>query len=405
MFAVDDLRSRNNRAHRTLRSFLPQMNHLLLELIRPSAVAAGPSCLEQLGPQTDWHAFCSLAYRTGLAPLVYERLRRYSRFVPADILSWLRAQYYETYARNLLQFNNLNEVTAKLSLLGIPVLALKGHVLAKLGLGFHVRSFSDLDLLVHRGDVYAVTAILQSLGYVELLGPPHGFHKGYVRLSQGPPAGIELHFDVVDRSDASVQPDLASIWDRAVEVNILGHIVKTPELPDHLLLLIIQLANHSWGPRHLADIGALVSRWGDAFDWQGLTIRAESWRMNALWGSTLNILYSILHVNLPQQTRNCVEAESYFRRVQWQIAKQAVLEQLSYRPNERILRLASVLMVDQLTEVVPNWSRRTFPTSSNSQTDRVMPGALRRLKAGISSVPSLLGILFKSAAPMSFRSR
>ncbi len=381
------------------------MNRLLLELIRPSAAAITPSTLERLAPQTDWHTFCSLAYRTGLAPLAYERLRRHSRLVPADILSWLRAQYYETYARNLVQFNNLRQATAKLSLLGIPVLALKGHTLAHLGLGLHVRTFSDLDLLVHRYDIAAVAVALRSLGYVEVFGPPHGFHQSFIRVNYGPPAGIEVHFDLVDRSDASVRPDAASIWNRAMEVNILGHIVRTPEPSDHLLLTIIQLASHNWTPRLLADIGALVSRWGDMFDWEGLMARVQTWRMEALWGSTLHIVDSMLHVTLPQQVRDYVRPESYFRRVQCRVARQAFQEHLSYRPNERIFRIASVLMVDHLSEVAPLWRRRTFPTTRDDQRGPVGPPALRRLKAGVFAMPSLVGILFKSAVPMSLRWR
>ncbi len=378
------------------------MNNLLLELIRPSAIAIPPSSVERLTRQTDWRAFCSLAHRTSLAPLAYDRLRRHPAFVPEDILDWLRTQYYETVGRNLLQLNNAHEVTAKLSAGGIPVLVLKGLVLAHFGLGLRVRRFSDLDLLVRRHDVEAAATILRSLGYFEVPGPPHGFHQGYIRVNHGPPAGIEVHFDLIDRYDSTIRPDVASVWDRSLEFNILGHSVRAPELSDHLLLAMIQLANHSWPPRLLADIAALASRWSQVIDWESLVARAEAWRMRALMGSTLHIMTSMLQVHLPASVRSYVEPESYLRRVQWHIARQAATEHLSYRPSAKIFRIASVFMVDQLSAVTRLSTRRTFFATGNYGPSRIFSGPVQRFVAGVSSLPRLLRILFKGMIPMSF---
>jgi len=379
------------------------MNKLLLELIRPSANVTLPETIERLTHRVDWPSFCSLAYRTRLASLAYVQLRKYAANVPKDVLDWLRNQYYETTARNLLQLNNLFEVTTRLSNAKIPVLALKGPVLAHFGLGFRVRNFSDLDLLVQHSDLGAVARLLGSLGYVEAHYPPHPFHRRYLRAHCGPAAIIEVHFDLAELIDSSVRPDVPSIWARSSEITFLGgRSVRAPELTDHLLLAMIQLPHHHWAPRLVADFGAIMSRCGDMIDWEGLVPRAEAWGMRALLGSTLHVLSSLLRVDLPQELRSRLKPD-YFRRMQWHVARLAVEENLSYGRHLAIFRIASVLMVDQPSDVVRLLGQSVYFRNEDIPKIRAFSGGMKRFMAGIASLPSLFGILLRSATPTNLR--
>ncbi len=378
------------------------MNELLLELIRPSATVIRADTVERITRQTDWRAFCSLAYRTGFAPLAYERLRRHPALVPRDVLEWLRSQYYQTTCRNLIQLNTLQEVTTKLSTGGIPVLVLKGLVLAYFGLGLRVRSFSDLDLLVQRQNLQAVRQILRSLGYLEVPGPPHAFHQRYLRVHPGPPAGIEVHFDLIERGGSSFCPDLASIWAGSTEVRLLGHIVRAPELSDHLLLVMMQLPHHDWALRLLADVAHVVFRWGGVIDWKSLVERAESWRMRFLVGSTLYVSTALLNVALPPHVGSLFRPESYFRRVQWHIAKEVAMQHLAYKPRPEIFRIAAIFMTDRPKEVGRLW-QQALRSIGNRRTDPILVRTVQRLLVGVLSLPALFAILFRGLFSRSLR--
>lgn len=375
------------------------MNNLLLELIRPSAGITLEDTVEKLTHKVDWLSFCSLTYRTGLAPLAHVRLRWYASFVPRDVMDWLRNQYYETAARNLLLLNTLRETTTGLSTAGIPVLALKGPVLAHFGLGLDVRCFYDLDLLVHREDFDAAAEILKMLGFVETGDPAHEFHRSYLRVKGGPRSVVELHFDLVDHTYSPVRPDIHGIWDRSAKVDAFGRCVYVPELCDHLLLLMIQILKHNWPPRLLADFAELCTRWGDSIDWEHLVTRGEIWGMKTLVRATLCVASSMLRIHLPRAVQNLIEAESYFRRVQWHVVQRVVAEQLDERPNRGILRMAPICALDRFDQMF-RMSLRNVISVDGAHWTRHFSGIGRGLLSGASSLPSLLGILIRSAGRM-----
>ncbi len=374
------------------------MSILFLELIRPTSVALTPRDVERLTRQTNWPTFCSLVHQSGLAPLVYERLGKHARFLPEGVSEWLKLQYDQTIERNSFLFNEFKHVTTTLSNAGIAVMVFKGPVLAFLGLGLKVRTFHDLDLLVQRRDVEAVAERMKALGYGEVLDAPHPYHHRYMRTDGDFRAVVELHFDLVDPVRSYV-PDVAAIWDRSVVVDMFGHAARVPELSDHLLLTMMQLPHHHWTPRLLADIAQLVSRWGNTIDWTSLVARANAWGMRALVGSTLYTVASVLHVTLPEQARNCIVPETYFRRVQWHIARQAAAEQF-VQPSPKFWRLAQYLVLDRFGDVPWLVVRRAFRADGTDRVGRSPSSILRRLLLGALGLAPLLAVLVKSAFKM-----
>jgi len=320
-----------------------------------------------------------------------------SEVVPKEFLDWLQRRYLDTVATNLLQLNTLGRVTATLSTNGILALAIKGVVLADLGVGLDARKSSDLDLLMHPYHLEAVDKILGSLGYV-CVPSSHSFHKGYVRAMYGPQVSIEVHFDLVDRTDYTMRPDIIGIWQRSTEVEIMGNTLRVPDLMDHFLVLLMQLPRHNWAPRLLADTGALVSRWGDAIDWTTLMSRAETWGIEALLGSALHVVNSELRVDLPKHVRDWIKPKSYFRRIQWHIARETFVENLAYRRRIKAGRLATVFMPDRISDVA-RLGRGAFSPPRNGKREGAFSNRIHSVLGALSSLPSLIEILLKSVFP------
>lgn len=344
--------------------------------------------------EADWLPFCSLVHRLRLAPLCYERLRTLAPpIVPSDVLEWFRTQYYTNVARNLVLLDELERITNRFAQAGIVALTLKGPVIAHVGCGLRTRVFNDLDLLVNRDASGAVATIMADLGYAEVPGDSHPFHVSYYSgTRRWLPLGVEMHFDVVDRSKPFL-PDLAGIWERSQTISIDGLAVPAPSLMDHLLLMIIQLPTHLWALRLLLDVAFLTSR--NAIDWDEVLERARAWQIRVLTGSALHVVASLLNGQLPEAARDFAVPEGYVQRVQWRIVRAAVLEFLD---GALVLsRLAPLVVADNFhdTRLLVE-KKRTI--SANSSAIR-SPYDFRRLLAlSIHAAPALLPILLGSWA-------
>jgi hypothetical protein len=125
------------------------------------------SRLEELlldGP--DWQYLLKAATRHGLLPLLYRTLIEARHQIPPAVLSDLRRSYLFNSQRNHILTNELLRLLERLEAEGITAIPFKGPVLAQELYGdVAFRMFTDLDVLVRRGDVLRAKEILISEGY------------------------------------------------------------------------------------------------------------------------------------------------------------------------------------------------------------------------------------------------
>jgi hypothetical protein len=314
--------------------------------------------------------------------------------LPQRVLEWLETQYEQTASRNTLLLDELNKIVSMLFVRGIPALVLKGPVFAHLSTGLLVRPFHDLDLLVKRRDLGEVASLLGGQGFSRASGVSRQYHEVFVRPERG--YAVEVHFDLGD-SDRSYTPDVAGLWDRSLALNLYGRVVTTLSLTDHLLVAMMQLPHHHWNLRLVTEIGTVVDRWGDAIDWDVLIKRAREWGMRALAGSTLHAVAWFFRITLPKTLTEFAEPESYFRRIQWQIVRHAVLEQFESSRLDTG-RLASLLLPDRFSDAVSLIARRASLADLSDAHGQAVPAGIRRLAGLTSNLPLILRVLTGAAA-------
>ena len=322
------------------------MRETLLTFLAPSSTPSEWQTANRLADPTAWGEFCAIMHRCGLAAFAYHRLLSTGTAVPEPVAAWLRAQYEHTSQENLFLLRELHDVTAHLLSHGIPLLALKGPVLAHLGVGTLVRRYHDLDVLVPRRDFARAAAALRTLGFVEL-PEVHGFHRAMARQRPAPQRStvVELHFDLSDNGQPYA-PDVDGVWDRSMDIAIRDRVVRTPGLIDQLLLAIMQLPHHHFGPRLMLDIACIVHAHGREVRWEQLMQRAKVWKMRALAGSALYNLLSLLRIQLPPRVSAFAAPAGYVRNIQWRIARRAFLDHLSSFPGGKTAEVAPYLLVD-----------------------------------------------------------
>jgi hypothetical protein len=192
--------------------------------------------------------------------------------VPAgarDTVTWLAGQLAQGRTRAERFAEDLGAILARAAAIDLPVLPLKGALIAftryrEPGL----RPMADLDLLVRPGDEAGLHEVLAALGYRRTNGPDAG-HGVYRRPDErivaldgthpDNPRAVEVHAHLrrsawVDRGGVDLAPDL---WATARPATLLG---QRAFVPDDVALLA-SVASHATG--HLARGAGLALHWVD----------------------------------------------------------------------------------------------------------------------------------------------
>ena len=202
----------------------------------------------------------------------------------------LRSAWLGSRRQYLLGIQQLTRVLSAFQREGVPVIPLRGPALADLlyrdpGL----RPFTDLDLLIHEGNLPRALSLLSGLGYHHMeAGLPLSHelawrHAASFTAEDPDELPIDLHWGVVDYPGVvPVAPiNHQELWDRAVRVDGPGG-VRRGLCPEDLL---ISLALH-WAVHHALsgliwqlDLALLILRYGDTLDWDAVVERSVRWRI------------------------------------------------------------------------------------------------------------------------------
>ncbi|HEX9898713.1 MAG TPA: nucleotidyltransferase family protein [Candidatus Methylomirabilis sp.] len=219
----------------------------------------------------------------------------------------LRAAWLGARRQYLLGIQQLTRVLSAFEREGVPVIPLRGPALAELLYRDPaLRSFTDLDLLVHEGNLPRALSLLSGLGYRHMeAGLPLSLELTWRHAASFVPEApeeipIDLHWGMVDYpglapAAAITQQDL---WDRAVRVEG-PYGVRWEFCPEDLL---ISLALH-WAVHHALsgliwqlDLALLILRYGDTLDWDAVIERAGRWRIRG------PVFFAL------REVRDCLEA-------------------------------------------------------------------------------------------------
>jgi hypothetical protein len=230
---------------------------------------------------TRWPSLFDLADRHGAQPFLCQALAGVHDAVPADQMSSIMRSYEINLHRALLLSRELIRIVERLSALGIEVLPYKGPALAELVYtDIALRQSGDIDLLIHPQDFTRVRDAVRELGYT-----PHvpltaaqeraSLRSGYEAAFDGSagPNLLEVQWAVQPRFYA-IDFAMAGLFQRAVNVSIGGHAMKTPSAEDLFLVLSTHAAKHVWGRLvWLCDIARIMSL--PALNWGWIGSQAE----------------------------------------------------------------------------------------------------------------------------------
>jgi len=231
-----------------------------------------------LEAKADWSGFVRTAVDEGVVQMAYLALKEHADLVPGEVIENLRRYYYLSAARYLRLRGALRPVVEDLSRRGFRFAFTKGIRLAEPVYGdFALRSFTDIDLMVHPGDGAGVEAALAGLGFERDAeegekGEPWGETRELMLRTYSPffrkgDLLVEVHYDALGLQIPLVAGE--EIWAGAGQVDLGGTSLPVLSLEHELCHLCLHVMQHSYARLiWLTDIAEVAGRPG--FDWKRL---------------------------------------------------------------------------------------------------------------------------------------
>jgi len=255
---------------------------LACELARPG----GPT---PAWDEAQWRLASAAAAIHGVAPL----MAKCQAWQGPHWSAFTASQREHVEARHQRIADLLSQIDQQARTAGIATVPLKGSALHAMGLyQAGDRPMADIDLLVPEGDLDAMTALLQGLGYVlsfsvwkhRVLKPADGERQFCLGEHRDTPVSIELHSRIQERLPVVTVDITGRVFPGAAHPGLNAY-PSNGALMSHLLLHAAgNICNRSMRLLHMHDIALLAARMS-ANDWDevwGADRRGAWWAFPAL---------------------------------------------------------------------------------------------------------------------------
>jgi len=321
--------------------------------------------LELLSKPLQWKLLLERTTDHQVLPLIYHSLRilEFHR-VPPEVRAQVKTAFRTNAVRNEFLVRELGRVLELLEKARIPVIPLKGVILAELLYGdpaLHV--CWDLDLLVPRGEVLRTRRLILAHGYTspfpEEFFVRHQFHTSadcplLPQIERAVlPYLLELHWTLLQHSSQDEEA-MQDLWSLARPKEFFGvqAYSLTPEW--EFLYLAVHAAYHKWQTlKWLADIHELCVT--TSIDWPQVREKAARFELDSVVGPTLTACSSLFGtpkppdfptVPLPPRVRLFPDSLSYSEA--WKAP--LFYPRLLKRPSEKLHWFLEILFIARLAD-------------------------------------------------------
>ena len=313
---------------------------LIIKLLKRDADLEGLAGLTK----TDWDLLVSQAHFSQVAPILYQRLvkENHTHPIPQAVTLQLRDAYYVCLGNNLRLNNALSRLLQQFQAASVPVIVLKGAVLAEIVYGnIGLRPMNDLDILVHKDDLQRSQELLWRAGYQN--SSTFDIEEECAKLQHIPAVInsdrmlVEVHWTLV-RPDRSSKVDIEGVWQRARRVDLVGTqaLVLSPE--DLLLHLCVHNSIHHIfmvSLRSFYDVAEVIRFFGSELDWEQFESFARAWQVAKGVYLTLFLAQRWFNASVPSNVMEQLQPPDYdSQAVTW--AEQQVFSDENAHPFSKV---------------------------------------------------------------------
>jgi len=297
---------------------------LLLACSRTAVDQTWSAHIDRLAtPDLDWERVLYLAGGHGVVPLLHRHLNALGpSAVPDEVRQKLRDEVHRIAGRNVVlatELLGLVETFERHSIVSMPY---KGPALACQVYGdLKLRSFIDLDLLIHQKDVPQARKILIERGYEPQLKMTAAKERAILRSEcdesftrDNGRLLLELHWAITPPF-FSFPLKTETLFERAGTIELLGRRVAAPAIEDLLLILCVNGTKDMW-PRleFICRVSELVMRYSE-LDWKQTFARAQELGAERMLLLGLFLVQEVLGTKLPEHVTKKFRGESALKRL------------------------------------------------------------------------------------------
>jgi hypothetical protein len=258
----------------------------------------------------NWNLIFNIVSQHDIAGLLYVMLSQCSNIghVPDYILKKLETSSRDNALRNLLYFNEFNEIIANFNRENIRTIPLKGieflHSIYAHNIA--LRNLADIDILVEKENVPRAEKILIDMGYKTIKrGYRYSllhFHSIFWRSRGKFPIIIELHWNV-DFPDSPFNIDIAEFWQRSQEISNGKLHYYAFSIEDsiifnsfHILRTIYKKPDAVLSLKYFCDIANIIAQSGDRISWDCIIKRSQKYNVLRPVALVLLLVQGLLEV-------------------------------------------------------------------------------------------------------------
>jgi hypothetical protein len=272
-----------------------------------------------IGGDVDWQYLLDLAETHSVVPLIAAAFLNTGliKQLPQQYSEQLKNSYHTNLYKNLVLNDELIKFLAMFRQHSIPVISLKGTVLADQLYGnIGLRTVSDIDILVQPDKLAAANSLILELGYEQFTSErtwDHPFHVApYFKRGQFQYV-VELHYDLENPDIVTIPQE--KIWQRAQQIQIQGTTVHVLSMEDNFLYLANTFSKPSnFILKTLCDINELLKKHAGILDWNYILDSARSWQMETALYSALKYARDIFESPIPGSVGRALEPKPWRRR-------------------------------------------------------------------------------------------
>jgi hypothetical protein len=252
-----------------------------------------------IGEFTGWQEFSEKE----ISLVVYYNLKNTSllNLIPPPINRKLEQFFLSNTAYNISHLENLAQLIQKLKKEKVPVIILKGAALCDTAYPHTgIRTFCDLDILIHEKDTPKVIETLKQLDYsISHTEAQHHF-SAFQRSDSTLP--LEVHWNLVN--DASpfqkyaFKLSMDKLWQEAVPLEISGAEAQWLSPEHQLIYLSFHMLKEGYSHRKwLLDIYFLLEFYKGKMDWQKLLADCREFHATRPVYYALSTLDELFHMD------------------------------------------------------------------------------------------------------------
>jgi hypothetical protein len=278
---------------------------LLLAVIRQEEEAEKIARLRGLSAE-EWEALLVTARRFAVEPVLFHQLKPHypDPQIPIHLQDRLRSVFYNSAARNMRLFRQLEQILNIFAGEGVSVILLKGaHLASCIYDNLALRPMIDIDLLVKKGDLQRAHQLLIDDGYSTAGDSLVFSHKHLSTYSKQNAIYLEIHFNVA-KPPVSDRFNIDELWDRAQRIDLQGMEALTLSPEDLLLHLCIHTSidnGFNNGVIPYFDIAHTADHYKDQLDWELLWNRSREWNLDRALYLMLALTEKLVGFPIPQE--------------------------------------------------------------------------------------------------------